>query len=125
MSEAGINRTVTLGIERPAERTIKRLAFEVHGELIRNTPVDTGWARANWLVSLGRPINETAGSRDSVSTVAQGAGQARLLVYRLGQDIWISNNVPYIQALNEGHSKQAPEGWVEAAIETAIRKIVG
>jgi hypothetical protein len=39
--------------------------------------------------------------------------------------VYISNNLPYIDRLNKGHSKQAPAGFIESAINaglTAIRK---
>jgi hypothetical protein len=124
MAEADITRTVQ-AVARSAERVIKRLGFEIQGELIRKTPVDTGWARANWVVSIGTPHTGVVGSREAVSQAGQIAGQGRLLVYRLNQgQIWISNNVPYIGKLNEGHSKQAPAGYIEQAIDTAIRTIV-
>ena len=33
----------------------------------------------------------------------------------------IENNVEYVDALNAGHSKQAPAGWIEAEIDRATR----
>lgn len=35
---------------------------------------------------------------------------------QVGKDIKIVNNVPYIDALNAGHSKQAPQFFVERAV---------
>lgn len=125
MAEQDIRATVA-AIEGLAARTIKRVGFEIANELKRTTPRDTSWARSNWLISIGRPVTAPAGSREAVTTTAQAAGEARLLVYRTNQgDVWISNNVPYIQPLNEGHSKQAPAGFVEDAIRAAIAKIAG
>lgn len=123
-AEVNITRTIS-GVEKTYERVVKRLGFQISTELIVATPVDTGWARANWIISIGQPHQNVAGSRDAISRGEQGNGQARLLVYRRNQgNIWISNNVPYIQALNDGHSKQAPAGYIEAAINTAVRKII-
>ncbi len=124
MSEAEIRRTIR-GFEKASERVIKRLAFAVNNAEILATPVDTGWARANWIVSIGRPTTAPQGSRGAVSTGAQSAGQARLLVYTLVQgDIWLVNAVPYIQALNAGHSPQAPAGFIQAAILAGIRSVI-
>jgi len=125
MAESDIRATVS-AVETAAARVIKRIGFEIGNELKRTTPIDTSWARANWLTSIGRPVTAPAGSRESVGIAsgAQSAGEARLLVYNVNQgDVWISNNVPYIQKLNEGHSKQAPAGFIEVAIATAIRTI--
>jgi hypothetical protein len=127
MAEADIQRTMR-AIEQQAERVMKRIGFAVHGELIRATPVDTGWARANWQISIGRPTAGAIGSKDNVAGAAsaQSAGTARLLVYNVNQgDIWLGNHVPYIQKLNEGHSKQAPANWVERAIRAGIASVTG
>jgi formaldehyde-activating enzyme involved in methanogenesis len=32
----------------------------------------------------------------------------------------VSNNVPYINRLNEGHSAQAPAGFVQQAVAKAV-----
>lgn len=126
MADTDIRRTVN-AVEAGAERVIKRLAFAINNELKRTTPVDTGWARANWVPSVGRPAEGVTGSRDAVNTGAQSAGEARLLVYTLSQspEIWITNNVPYIGDLNAGRSPQAPANFIETAIDTAIASIIG
>lgn len=85
------------------------------------TPVDTGWARANWVPAIGRPVTDVAGSREAVSTAAQSAGEASVLAYRLAMGpVYISNNVPYILALNDGHSPQADPQFIERAIDKAV-----
>jgi len=85
------------------------------------TPVDTGWARANWVPAIGRAFEGVAGSRTNVSSGAQSAGQASLLSYRIAMGpIYVSNNVPYILALNDGHSPQAAAHFIERAIDKAV-----
>jgi hypothetical protein len=125
MAQSDIDATMR-SIERAAERVIKRIAFSIQGQLKVSTPVDTSWARSNWLVSIGRPVTQPAGSPTAVgqASAAQSAGEARLLVYNFSQgDIWLSNNVPYIQKLNTGHSKQAPANFIERAIQQGIAAI--
>lgn len=88
------------------------------------TPVDTGWARANWIPNIGRPSRlEPVGSRESVSNAAQKIGIAAVATGFVLEDreIHVSNNVPYIGALNNGSSAQAPSGFVEIAILKAVR----
>jgi hypothetical protein len=124
-------RTTIAAIEKTAERVIKRIGFEIQGELIRTTPVDTGWARANWLVSIGRPTGGATPKsgepgKGNADTSLRTEGQQRMLVYRLSQgDIWLGNHVPYISVLNAGHSKQAPKNFVELAIRKGIATIAG
>ena len=39
----------------------------------------------------------------------------------LGHKFYLVNNVPYIGVLDQGHSQQAPAGFVQAAIDRSIR----
>lgn len=117
--EAQIRKTI-VGLERVVERQMIRIAISIHTQLVRNTPVDTGWARMNWIPSIGTPSPGPVGSRQSARPNRQ-ASVAHLLVYKFNQgSIWIRNAVPYIQVLNAGHSKQAAAGWVEASITAGI-----
>lgn len=59
--------------------------------LVLATPVDTGQARNGWQI-------DTTGGQTTVE-----------------------NRVPYINRLNEGHSKQAPAGFVENVIDDVTR----
>lgn len=57
------------------------------------TPVDTGNARGRWVVA------------------------------ELGDQIDIINDAPYIMRLNDGWSKQAAAGFIEACIDEAIAEL--
>jgi hypothetical protein len=132
---ASQTRIVVNDLTAFTERAIKRLALEVHAGLVAapsegGTPVDTGWARANWIPSIGVPATEPDGEvpMRGESTIAGGQAQSGLArvaaTYRLRQGpIFISNNVPYIGRLNDGHSRQAPSGFVQRAILKAVRKV--
>lgn len=97
------------------------------------TPIDTGWASANWVPSVGEPAilpgepadrkeGPTPGEVAARAQIAEG-GVNEVLSWRL-QDgpIFSTNNVPYIGALNAGHSPQSPRGFVQTAIEKAVRE---
>lgn len=106
-----------------AEQIIKKVALDIVANLVKaasegGTPVDTGWARANWLVNIGTPFLAPIGTRESVPQA--GTGVASIATYKLGPPVFISNNVPYITRLNEGSSQQAPRGFVQAAILRAL-----
>jgi hypothetical protein len=94
------------------------------------TPIDTGWASANWVPTVGEPFSDSNVSQVRDPTPAQVAGRAGtaeaglndVLSWRNGDGaLFSTNNVPYIGALNNGHSGQSPKGFVQAAIEKAIR----
>lgn len=102
-----------------------KTAETIVADLAYKTPVDTSQALSNWLVTLGAP------SLDSIKPYFPGEGgstqrasaqetinRARIVLKekKPGQSIFITNNLPYIKRLNEGHSGQAPAGFVERSI---------
>jgi hypothetical protein len=98
------------------------------------TPVDKGRARSNWLVELDAPARTTIepyvpgenGNTSGPNTAAALAqGQATIAGYNGDRNsgIAISNNLPYIGRLNAGSSRQAPAGFVEKAVQAAVRQI--
>jgi len=112
---------------------MKKVVLDIVANLVSSpdtgygTPVDTGWARSNWVPSIGQAFGGTAGTKAAaeagiLDTGAQQRGLAQVAAaYRLTQgSIFISNNVPYIARLNEGSSQQAPAGFVQNAIIKAI-----
>jgi len=83
------------------------------------TPVDTGRARGNWQLSSDRPITFTTEEVDRTGSKVINKG----LNFLFGPNIvsftsfWISNNLEYIEDLNNGTSKQAPAKFVETVIK--------
>ncbi|WP_299085067.1 hypothetical protein [uncultured Paraglaciecola sp.] len=107
-----------------------KLVLNVHKELTTTTPRDTSWAANNWVSQIGTPSRVTVGSRDNVGgaasasqfSLAQVVGTLNVQTDNSNQDIFISNNVPYIRPLNDGHSKQAPSGFVQIAVAAGLAK---
>lgn len=110
------------------EQIIIGLALDVTANLKAapgegGTPVDTGWARSNWIPNIGEPIEAPVGSRSNVNTAPQNQALGQVANYSLNKGrVYISNNVPYILRLNEGYSKQAPAGFVQRAVAKAVRE---
>lgn len=119
---------VVAALDKFVADAVRKIVLDIVANLTASpsqggTPVDTGWARANWIVQIGSPHTSTFGDPTSVSTAAQEAGKAAVIRYKLGQGpVFISNNVPYILRLNEGWSQQAPAGFVQGAIAKAVRQ---
>ena len=98
----------------------KRYAVELGNELVSLTPQDTNTAASNWFVSIASPSLEVnLKKRDlnlgGASSVLQSRREVRVL--------WVSNNIVYIRPLENGHSGQAPRGFVNRAIRNSIPKI--
>lgn len=93
------------------------IAMRMYTDIIMLTPVDTGRARANWMLACGKANTGTTESTDKTgqSTAAQAASQ--LAGLNKGQSIFITNSLPYIMRLEYGWSKQAPNGMVRQTVE--------
>lgn len=121
--------------EANVEELINKTALTVHSTIVLGTPVDEGRARGSWLVEIGKPAEGMLGKDDKSEFGAVKAidkARAKLAgnkgkrsALRSQPPIYISNNLPYIIPLNEGHSQQAPAGFVEEAIEAGIKNIKG
>lgn len=94
-------------------------------DLAFKTPVDTSQALSNWIVTLNAPnignilphYPGEHGSTQKVSAQETVAAARRVLeMKKPGESIFITNNLPYIVRLNEGHSGQAPAGFVERCV---------
>lgn len=97
----------------------QRIALDIDQRLVLATPVKSGRARSNWLPSVARPRLDQVDPRSDAEIVAEAqsviAGAPEFPL------IYLSNNLPYIQRLNDGSSKQAPAAFVETAIDGATR----
>lgn len=110
--------SVPLGLELEAivNGDARATALNLLIGLVRTTPVDTGRAKGNWFVSTGAPNRSNDPNRRQGEAVSQGT---RIITGAKEQEyptITLSNNLPYIQRLNDGHSAQAPKKFVESEI---------
>ncbi len=117
---------IRLKLPERASKAAVKLAQTILYDLTFTTPVDTSQALSNWQVRINAPIQTAIppyfpGLRGSTQKVsAQAANQEGLLILntkRPGEKIVISNVVPYIVRLNDGHSKQQPPGFVQRSIQ--------
>ena len=127
----------TIGNERK-----KAAARVINFDLLQITPVDQGIAMSNWIVQNGDASDElrpafvpsptgksvsSKGKREWTNSVdpevtrsanfgpANDLAQATIDQAQSGVDLHITNNLPYIQALDQGHSSQAAN-FVDRAI---------
>lgn len=99
----------------------RETGLSIRNRVAWKTPIKTGRAAASWNASVGEPDLETKPVDYLNPAGAPMDGKKDLTGYQLGENIYISNGVPYIQALNHGTSQQAPAGFVEATVmETGL-----
>ena len=107
-------------IETNSVQVMKEVALVVDQAVVSATPVDTGRAKTNWITELNQPSSRTTDIADP--TGGSAISQARATIARAGAGsvIHITNNLPYIQRLNDGYSAQASAGFVEQAIQVGV-----
>lgn len=73
-----------------------------------------GRFKNNWYVGFDSKPSESNDTPDASGQGSNSRGLAVLEVFRVGQvsSIYFTNNLPYAQALENGHSNQAPGGMV-------------
>lgn len=110
------------GLVENVSKLIGEVAFAAFQAIVSATPVDTGRARGNWIPAIGREQTQPTDDVDKSGTGRLGQTQQLFGNYELADGkIFITNNLPYIQRLNEGHSMQAPAGFVEQGILAGVR----
>lgn len=102
----------------------KAVALRGLSGVVLKSPVDTGRFRANWNVaveSIDYSVSE-ATDKSGGATISKGTATINAVEpYRV---IWLTNNLPYAERLEGGHSKQAPAGMVAltaAELESMFR----
>lgn len=113
--KAQTERALRERLQRPLARGLRALSLEVLARVSERSPVDTGRFRMNWQVGVGeRPQGELP---------LESGGQAGGDVVRQLNDlerevrpIFVVNNLPYSERLEDGYSQQAPEGIVAVTV---------
>ncbi len=108
------------------EMTIK-ISTRLTLRLFVDTPKDTGFAESNWVPQIGTTFKGTAGTRSNaeigvinrnfqlngIKTIASN--------YKLKNGVInVTNNVDYIEDLNDGTSAKAPNAFVQIGMFMVI-----
>lgn len=91
-------------------------AFEFRANVADRTPIDTGRHSASWNLNRRVPNLNVKPLDYYAPFQAPTAGEINVAGYRLGEELWVSNDGPAILPLNAGHSRQAPAMFVEVEL---------
>ena len=97
-------------IEEDVGLKIRYIAMQILTAIDIATPVDTGRFRNNNLVSLQHPDFGISDNVDPNGTIAVQRGIGVISKAANYGIIYIQNNLPYAEVLENGHSQQAPTG---------------
>jgi hypothetical protein len=106
-------------------RAVRKLVLDLHSNIVRRSPVDTGRFRANNQVSLNSIPADAVLAFEKNGNGTVSVGEAVMIRFSIGDTIFLYNNVEYALALEYGHSTQAPEGVYRLSAMELIAKIGG
>lgn len=123
-------RNLPMDLHEMVTEVIQDVAFELQKQLRETTPVDTGWARANWSISVGGYKTGAFGDKPKKGTKnfplsgSDAASIASMETYTVESGtVWVTNNVNYIQIINARGGKIAPAMFVETSMDRACREV--
>jgi len=112
------------------EKEVIRLSTRLTLRFFVDTPKDTGFAEANWVPQIGTIFSGTAGTRESAEIGVINRSYQLNGIERINKGykikmgvINITNNVDYIEDLNDGTSSKAPSAFVQIGIIKVINGI--
>ncbi len=133
-----------------ADLVVRKVVLDIGRSLVEKTPVGNpdlwqnpdnkpegyvgGHARANWSHSIGALVNQEFKEIDDKDwnghNISRGRIEAALdeIPKMAGEVHYIQNSLPYMQALEDGHSTQAPAGIVavtEVEFHDYVQKAIG
>ena len=90
---------------------IHETVLSIDKKVKKESPVDTGRFRMSWQV--GENIASGGVAFGPVSKgIIPSIDRLNYLKEKIGKEYHIHNNLPYAEPLAEGHSQQAPAGWI-------------
>lgn len=95
------------------EDVVRMTCEDILNDLVMRSPVDTGRFRGNWQITFNRAPLYAINAYDQTGTKTIQNGNANIALFTKGAgitSIWFSNMLIYANALEYGHSKQAPNG---------------
>lgn len=101
---------------------VRAVTLSLFNGIIRDVPVDTGRARGSFETTVGQPATTTPDRLDPSGRQAMAEIEANV-PQGAGQETYIASNLPYIVQLEEGSSKQAPEGMVKRNMDRIERNL--
>lgn len=97
-------------VEEALAQRVRVIALAMLNEIVLRSPVDTGRFRGNNIVSVGAPVYTSINSVDKNGNETIQRGLSVMSGLEPFTQVFIQNNLPYAESLENGHSKQAPDG---------------
>tara|TARA_R110002124_G_C8847985_1_gene506106 strand:- start:610 stop:1002 length:393 start_codon:yes stop_codon:yes gene_type:complete len=101
--------------EKNGNKIFRGTSLSLFGRVVKRTPVLSGRLIGNWQTDVNNPktvVIERKGVAGALSEIAIETDKAKL-----GDSIYLTNNLPYAKRIEEGHSSiKAPAGMVRVTL---------
>ncbi len=112
-----VNRYAKTILPADMNRFVRWLALEVLRRVVLRTPVKTGRLRGNWQIGINASPDGIVDKNDPGGSQTIQSGTGKIMSVKFAQQIFITNNLPYAIAIEDGHSKiKAPAGMVAVTL---------
>lgn len=115
-------------IDKAIDKTMRSTALQLFAVIIKRTPVGNpslwqndppagyvgGSLRANWQATINAPASGVVSSTDGAA--ALNSARSVTARYKVGDDMYLTNNLPYAQRVEDGWSQQRPQGMVRVSV---------
>jgi len=104
-------------VDKVATGIFRGTSIDVLTRVIIRNPVDQGTSRGNWFTTINSPskeIDEKIKDKNGARSIGRAKGITRSV--KLGNSIYLINNLPYIKRLEDGYSVQRPNGMVKVTV---------
>ena len=103
-----------------ANETVRYVGLQGLNGLVKKTPVDTGYARAGWQVTLSAPAESETALLDRGGQATISAGSAVIKGAGPFPHLFITNPVEYIEVLEDGRLSGEAVGEGEFAFGAGV-----
>lgn len=102
------------------QTVVRRVSLELLTGIVQRTPVDTGRAQSGWDLTIEEPSSYVPPEGGGAEAVAPAPDLTGITGH---EQVYIVNNLDYIEALENGHSDQAPAGMVRITVAESAARI--
>lgn len=107
--------------KRRVETVVNEFTQDMAETVVSRTPVDTGFLRGSWFVSIGQRNEAFQGSEDKSGTQTVARMSIDIARARIGAVIYVLNGAAYAEHVEFGTQRMAPRAFVRSTVSDAPR----
>jgi hypothetical protein len=123
MSFSGDIRKFNSKVDKAATAIFRGTSLDLFAHVVRRSPVRTGRFRGNWQAEINKPAKGIKRTLDKSGASAIRSAKNATGKVRLGESVFLVNNLPYSIKLERGSSDQAPRGMVRVTVRAFKRML--